>query len=343
LKLVWEMPQSMELDTSNNKGLYSIAFSKSAEAIIPAYILYAKRRSHGDPADHQLCIATLAFNKATHSFQFVKQLFALPQKSNFRSGGFLTMGRPDYSIGKIPLWFSSGGNEFDDAEMMQRFPRYSAISSVWTEEVIPYHDLTEYFVDGEPERFLWANGIYNPIQCDYSILRSREMPCLVEIKDISGETESMMITSYERGHTPTEGSLNTYSTWGVSSLTSKHAEQYFFYPESTCLPETIYYNTAMGIGSEYLNRIMIAQPSCEKHRFPPVQIMSLQRNYITSELEFMPLEIAFQEPYLYEVELIGSELNRGIYLAGRSLRSGNYEIYMLYDRSWELSQKKKKK
>lgn len=343
LQLVWEMPTAMELDTENNKGLYSIAFSKSSDVIIPAYILYAKKRGKGDQVDHHLCIATLAFNRMERTFAFMKQLFSLPQKSNFRSGGFLTMGRPDYGMGKIPLWFSSGGNEFDDVELMQRNPRYSAISSVFTDEVIPYHDLVDYFVGGEPTNILWANGIYNPLQCDYSVLRSREMPCLVEIKDISDNTESYMVTVYEKGHTPSESTASTYLSWGTTQLLKPHADQHFFYPESTCLPETIYYNTAMGMGVDFMNRIMIAKPSCEAHGFPSVEIMAFQRNYVSYEMEFMPLEIALQEPYLYNVELIGSELNRGIYLAGRSLRTDNYEIYMLYDRSNELQAAKKKK
>ena len=343
LKLIWEMPASMELDSSNDKGLYSIAFSKSGDGIIPAYVLYAKKRGKGDQVDHHLCIATLMFNRAAQSFSFVKQLFSLPQISNFRSGGFLTMGRPDYSMGKIPLWFSSGGNEFDDADMMQRYPRYSAISSVWTDEVIPYQDLVEYFVGSEEASYLWANGIYNPLQCDYSILRSREIPCLVEIKDISGKTEAYMVTVYEKGHSPNENTASVYRSWGTTSLIKEHAEQYFFYPESTCLPETIYYNTAMGMGSSYMNKLMIAQPSCDTHRFPPVKISAFQRNYLTEEREFMPVDVALEEPYMYDVELIGSELNRGIYLAGRSLRTGDYEIYMLYDRSYELTAAKKKK
>jgi hypothetical protein len=214
---------------------------------------------------------------------------------------------------------------------------------VFTDEVIPYHDLVDYFVGGESTNILWANGIYNPLQCDYSILRSREIPCLVEIKDISGTPESYMVTVYEKGHTPSESTASVYLSWGTTQLLKPHAEQHFFYLDATCPPETIYYNTAMGMGVEFMNRIMIAKPSCEAHNFPSVEIMAYQRNYVTDEKEFMPLEIALQEPYLYDVELIGSELNRGIYLAGRSLRTGDYEIYMIYDRSNELLAAKKKK
>lgn len=343
LKLAWEMPESMQLDTSNNKGLYSIALSKSNTGIAAAYVLYAKKRSPNDAYDHHLCIATLSLNTISHTFDFVKILFTLPQKSNFRSGGFLVMGQPDYSVGKIPVWFSSGGNEWNDAKLMQSSPRYSAISAVWTDEVLPHHELTEYFIPNSPANYLWANGLHNPIQCDYSILRSREMPCLVEIKDISGGTEAYLVTIYEKGHTPNEDTATVYRSSGTTSILRHNLEQFFYSVDSTCPPETIYYNTAMGIGSEFMNRIFIAQPSCQAMGFPPVEISFLERDLSTGNRDFMKIPIALQEPYLYDVELVGSELNRGMYLAGRSLRSGEYEIYMLYDRTFELESKKKKK
>lgn len=343
LKLAWEMPESMGLDTANNKGLYSIAFSKSNTGLIPAYVVYAKKRAAGEQYDHHLCIATLALNTMTQTFKFVKTLFTLPQTSNFRSGGFLATGKADYSVGKVPLWFSSGGNEYNDADLMQRMPRYSAISAVWTDEVLQHQDLTEYFVPNNLANYLWANGIHNPIQCDYSILRSREMPCLVEIKDISGETEAFLVTIYEKGHTPNENTASVYRSSGMTSVLRHELEQYFYSVDSTCPPETIYYNTAMGIGSEYMNRILIAQPSCKQMGFPSAEVSVLERDYSTGDKDFTKINIALAEPYLYDVELIGSELNRGIYLAGRSLRSGDYELYMLYDRTIELERKKKKK
>lgn len=344
LRLVWEMPKTLRLDTSNNKGLYSIAFSKDKNGIIPAYILYAAQRDQNDKFDHYLRIATLEFNVLTKTFSFVKVLFSLEQKSNFRSGGFLTVGRTDYSMNRIPLWFSSGGNDYDDPLLMHQVPRYSAISLVWTEEKVPNPGLADLFVPGDINSILWANGISNPLQCDYSIQRSTQMPCLVESRGIDGEVDARIIAIYEKGHTPTESTAEVFYTRGTTGIMKAHAER-FVYTTEECMPESIYYNTAMGMGAEFMNRIITARPSCDIENFPPMEISYMKRNYDTGELEFLSIRIAMSEPFLYDVELIGSELNRGIYIGGRNLRSGDYELFLLYDRTEEikLAQRKHKK
>lgn len=339
LLLLWTAPESMALDTRNNKGLYSIAFAREKAPVLSLYIAYASKTVENREYDHTLCVAQLSFNIIAKILSFVEVIFTLPQKSNFRSGGFMSMGLSNYEVEAIPIWISSGGNEYDDIELMREQPRYSSISAVWAKERVRYPGLAGEYIQENIQPILWANGIYNPLQCDYSpVLDSRVMHCLTEVKGIDGQVESIIVANYEKGHTVNEKSAEIFQAWGSTSVLKSHAEQFMFYVDSDCLPSSIYYSTAQAIGKRYLNKVIIAQPSCQNERFPPVRLSALLRNFVTMEREYRTIEIDFLAPYMVDTEIIGSELNRGMYLAGRNLRNNKFEIYLLYDREEEMKQ-----
>jgi hypothetical protein len=250
----------------------------------------------------------------------------LPQLVNYRSGGFLKSGAHYSKTLPTPLWMSSGGNQEHDVSLLLRQPQYSAIYGITPLAIKPVHAE----VGGLK---IWANGLSNPYECDYSPLtHANEIVCLTRQYERTGELLSVSLFRAEAGHTFNEDTATIIKTNGERTTTKDHSFTEVFDAETSCVPDSVIYSGYNMLGSAYNYRIIIARPTCDLEDFKQSSLHILTRNSRDQIWEFVRLPIDFGDVNLWGMQLMGAERSRGLFVAGRNLATGRYGIYLVQKR-----------
>lgn len=304
------------LDTRNDKGLYDIAFLRNFTSR-RVYLLYA---SYLAPSgyDHSLKVAEFIL-RHDETFQFVKIIESVPQKMTTRSGGFM---KSEHSLRESPLWISSGGNQWHDPDLLKSQPKYSSIYGMNVEHAPRQNDFPY---------LMWANGLSNPYECDYSpLFHPNDIVCLTKQYDNNGEVNAVSLFRAEAGHTFDEETSTVIQTNGYRTTTKMHSYTQIFDPEIECVPETVIYSGNNLLGYGYQGKIIVGRPTCMQEGFQSARLQILVRNSRLRrwELADMPIDFGIYGG-MWNLQLMGAERSRGMFLAGRDIETGKYNIFFI--------------
>jgi hypothetical protein len=329
LTKIYTLPEDFNLDVREDKGLYDIAFLRNFKQTQTFYLIFAaqsKLGSYNHEYDHVLTVAEFKF-LAQEQIVFSKIIEELPQITPYRSGGFMKGASSSSSTGHYPLWISSGGNQDHDPELLVSRPKYSSIYGVFPDESRRAESSTRVTA---PKFALWANGLGNPYECDYSALKkSKTIVCLMRYYSPEQEFVSAALALVDMGSSATAETSSSYSTTGYTNIQTALAFDHIFDASYNCTPESVILSGFNMLGFGFRNRVMIAYPTCEEELFPPTKMQIMIRNHETRSWVLLDMPIDFQGKRLWGVQLIGSELSDGLFLGGRDLFTGDYEVYWI--------------
>ena len=336
---IYEIPESMNLDTMGNKGLYDIAFNKNFVQNPLMYLLFAI--DDAPPGyDHTNVIAEYKFNYKTMEIEFKSIVHQLPQKMNQRSGGFMKAGKSKYDTTPAPLWVSSGGNPNGDEQLRKLHPEYSSIYAVYPES-IKDANIQHNKEHGNAVRH-WSINMKNPIECDYAPLReSDQIYCLNEKYDKEGmhtfTAVQGSVFSQFHGVANADPTLSssTYTTTTTTTMEERrivekiYAPVYQTFSGRSCLPDSLVYSFDNILQSEYRRRVLVAFSPCEYENFRDPRIALLTRSTIRKNWDLIPMPIDFGEELLTDIHLMGTERSKGLFFLATQLRTGYRDIYQL--------------
>lgn len=330
LTKIYSLPDSFRLDTKLDKGLYDIAFLRNFPRTRAFYLCFAAKPPMGSTdIDHVLTIAEFVMLDG-EVVQFSKIVEEVPQTVPYRSGGFMKGASTTASTGHMPLWISSGGNQEHDPELLKKHPKYSSIYGIFPDKAMrhaPEQPVTP------PKFALFANGLANPYECDYAALGfPNSIVCLTRHYSIENELLSVALFRAEPGHTFNEATGTSMETNGYSSLQKTHTYTELFDASHKCVPDSIIFTTANLLGFGYRNRVMVAIPTCEEEAFPDSIMQIMVRDYEEKRWTLLPMPVDFVGRKMWGLQLIGAERTVGLFLAGRDLFTGDYEIYWLHNK-----------
>jgi hypothetical protein len=318
---VYQMPPSLRLDTRADKGLYDIAFPKKFRDNHLVYLTYAKESDLAG-IDHILAVAEFKMIDG-ENMTFLGIVEELPQRVNYRSGGFIKSAAHYSKAVPTPLFMSSGGNQFHDEGLLHNQPKYSSIYGIMPTAIKPIHKEA-------PDAVFWANGLDNPYECDYSPLaQPNEIVCLTRKYETTGELLSVSLFKAEAGHTFNEETSTIIQTNGYRTTQKEHSYTTVFDAETTCVPDSVIYSGYNLLGAGYNYRIIIAQPTCDIEGFKPSTLQILTRNSREGRWELVTMPLDFGAVNLWGIQLMGAERSRGLFIAGRNLATGRYGIYLV--------------
>lgn len=325
IKKIYRLPEALMLDTANDKGLYDIAFLRNFAVSRVFYLVFAAR-SNNPEYDHVLTVAEFQMN-VDESIVYVGLIEQLPQRSSYRSGGFMKGAADASTSGHLPLWVSSGGNQDHDPELLQQQPKYSSIYGLFPQ--VAYRGDAHLRTKAPREFALWANGLANPYECDYAPTGFPEaIVCLTRHYDALQRLSSVALFRAEMGHTFNEETAQTMSTVGYSTYTQSHSYTDVFDARRKCVPDSIIFTgSASLLGTPYANRVILAFPTCEEGGFPDSKLQVLVRESVQRKWTLVDIAVDFGGRKLWGMQLIGAELSFGMFLSGRDLVTNQYEIY----------------
>lgn len=326
---IYTLPSSFNLDTRGDKGLYDIAFLRNFDQSQTFYLTFAAYPRMGLAApeyDHILTVAEFKFLTG-EQIKFTKIIEELPQTVPYRSGGFMKGSSSSSATGHLPLWISSGGNQDNDPELLKSQPKYSSIYGIFPDVARRYRYEQELAI---PKFVLWANGIGNPYECDYSALRSsRTIICLTRYYNPEHEFVSAALARVDMGGSGSPETSSSYSTTGYTNIQTALAFDHLFDASFNCTPDSMIVSSSNLLGFGFRGRTMIAIPTCEEEIFPETRMQIMIRNHETRSWVLVPMPIDFQGKRLWGVQLIGAELTTGLFIGGRDLFTGDYEVYWI--------------
>lgn len=322
---VYQFPSELRLDTTADKGLYDIAFPRKFDKTRLVYFSYASECALGDGSNcnHVLTVAECYMDKQ-ENITFRSVVERLPQSVPYRSGGFLKSATDYSSEIATPLWLSTGGNQDNDLELMKREPKYSSIYGITPAAIKPMHA-------NAPSFAVWANGLANPYECDYAALsKASQIVCLTRTYDQANQVLSVSLFKAEAGHTFDEATATVIQTNGYRTTHKMHSYTEVFDAEQSCIPDSVIQSGFNLLGIGYSNRVIIAKPSCETEDFQQSELQVLTRNSKERRWELIPMAIDFGGRNLWNMQLLGAERSRGLFLAGRDLQTGINAIYLIH-------------
>jgi hypothetical protein len=326
---VYTLPESFNLDTREDKGLYDIAFLRNFNQSQSFYLIFAAHPKLGSGLhdyDHILTVAEFKFLQG-EQIKFSKIVEELPQTTPYRSGGFMKGSSVSSSTGHLPLWISSGGNQDHDAELLKSRPKYSSIYGIFPDIARRHHHTTDI---APPKFALWANGLGNPYECDYAAMRkSRTIICLTRYYSSENEFVSAALARVDMGASGSAETSSSYSTTGYTNIQSAMAFDHVFDASYNCTPESVISSNTNFLGFGYRGRTMIAIPTCEEETFPETRMQIMVRDHESRSWVLLTMPIDFQGKRLWGVQLIGAEMTTGLFLSGRDLFTGEYEVYWI--------------
>jgi len=321
---IYRFDASLQLDTAADKGLYDIAFPRQFKTTRLCYLAYAAACRETDAANcnHVLSVAEFSMDK-NENITFRSIVEQLPQTVPYRSGGFLKSATDYATEMPAPLWLSSGGNQENDANLLAAEPKYSSIYGITPHSIKPVHSQGPSFA-------LWANGLANPYECDYAALtKASEIVCLTRHYDQANQLLSVALFKAEAGHTFNEETSTFIQSNGYRTTEKMHSYTQIFDAENSCVPDSVIQSTFNLLGHGYQNRIIIAKPTCDIEDFKPSELQVLTRNSKEKRWELVPMHLDMGGRNLWNMQLMGAERSRGLFLAGRDLNTNTYTIYLV--------------
>lgn len=337
---IYRIPESFNLDTMGNKGLYDIAFNRNFAENPLMYLLFARVLTSNE-YDHENVIAEYKFNYRTMHVEFTGFVHTLPQKMNSRSGGFLKAGKSKYEADPAPLWVSSGGNPTSDPELSKLHPEYSSIYAVYPPEIKHANVLHKEQHGNAVLR--WAVNLKNPIECDYAPLReSDQIYCLNEKYNSYGKhyftAVQGCVFSPFHGTSNGEPGLDNSSTHTTTSTTTSedrivvekiYAPVYQTFQGRQCLPDSLVYSFDNLLQTEYRRRVIVAFSPCKEENFRPPRLTILARSTLRKNWDLLEMPLDFGEELLTDIHLMGTERSRGLFFMATQVRTGYKDIYQV--------------
>lgn len=327
LTKIYTLPDSFRLDTSADKGLYDIAFLRNFGRSRAFYLCFAAKPPMGHSyLNHVLTVAEFVMLDG-EKVVFSKIVDEVPQEVPYRSGGFMKGSSTTAATGHMPLWISSGGNQEHKPDLLENQPKYSSIYGIFPDKAMRR---TPEKPIAPPSFALWANGLANPYECDYAALgKPNSIVCLTRHYSLENELIAVALFSAEPGHTFNEVTSSGMSTNGYSSVQKSHTYTDVFDATQNCVPDSLIYSQSNLLGYGFGSRVMLATPTCEEESFPESTLKILVRDYEERKWVLIPMPVDFRGKKLWGMQMIGAERTMGLFMAGRDLFTGDYEIYWL--------------
>jgi hypothetical protein len=112
-----------------------------------------------------------------------------------------------------------------------------------------------------------------------------------------------------------------------------HSYTQVFDAALSCVPDSVIQSGFNLLGIGYSGRVIIAKPTCETEDFQQSELQVLTRNSKERRWELVPMAIDFGGRNLWNMQLMGAERSRGLFLSGRDLQTGVNAIYLINRKS----------
>ena len=318
LRLMHTLSPEM-LDCTGGKGLYDVALHRDYDKNGRLYVHFSAPPVNKTELGHDHDNVIVELETLGGAMHYVREVARFAQYSSERSGGWAKMGIRDVTLsGKPWLYVALGGNR---EELLERIEGSPALSTIYA--IAQPDNATQ-----RQER-VWASGIQNPLDCDFSVFKLDRVVCLIE--DASGRRRVLSIRKgYNYGSDEfVKSCRGSACQQQYADLASKSALVSF--EPGDCSVRSVQHYTGHRMHNYHLD-IFLSRDACydaASNRFRPADILRIYRDHSAGQYKTVAMPTNMPTSLLVNTTLVGADKLDDFYLAGYSLRDGGLQLYRI--------------
>jgi hypothetical protein len=336
-QLIFEIPETYEMNTSNGKGLYDISFHRKFEQNGLFYLHYSVSAPEGATLTLTSDIRTI--KSKPQMYQFVIDHYNVISKYRKFGTTVVEMGEvtrfaqltPERSGGWMSAAIQEGWGWYEED------PLYVAIGGN-SEENIVYGSELSYLstirrLDAEKPRqseTTWASGTSNPLSCSSTVFKAGEIYCLVERHD-----SSRALYRVRKGTNigRPEYVLRCEETGGCKAEKQRNdtAPLEIYYKGDRCPVTSVLHYSGYKM-NKFKTNLFLSRDACYIKRFgriEPAELLRLVRNSTSGAWYTSPVPTDFEDNFLIDTKLVGADKHNDFFLSGFSMRTGKHVFYSI--------------
>lgn len=340
LELLYQVPN---MDTIENKGLYSIAIDRDYAVNNKLYLSYASPLGPNDKREHQIqnprdpnlytpiivdhLTIVQEFRRPVHQLEPSQVLKKLEQFSNESVGNWIGAMAPmfgTYGTGNR-LLFATGGNPMED-RLAAMFG--SHLSSL------------RFIIPDRPDlgEEMWSSAIQNPIACSSPNIKISAVRCLVEMHDSHGRYNGTGLYNLKQGYNYGSKDFVDFCDIGLPCRqqfeTALNRDAMYIFPldSDNCPVRWVHVYSGWELKG-YYGRTLLVRDSCYSRRLKAmteVQILYVDYNSgLGQPRTLTPLVLEMDHKYLVDAKLLGADSHNTLLLTGVSLKTGTTVVQQI--------------
>jgi hypothetical protein len=335
--VIFELPPSYKLNTSNGKGLYDVSFHRKFQQNGVFYLhfsidadpgttltLTSKIRSingqnqlYQFPVDHYNVV--FKYRKFDTAVVELGEVTRFSQLTPDRSGGWMASAIPEgwNWYNEDPLYVAIGGNSEENILYGSELSYLSTIRRLDAEKP-------------QSSESTWASGASNPLSCSNTVHKAGEIMCLVQLYD-----SSRALFRIRKGTNigKPEYVMRCEESGGCRAgrLRNDTAPLEIFYQGDRCPVTSVMFYTGYKM-NKFRGNLFLSRDACylkRLGRIEPAELLRLVRNSTSGDWYTSPVPTDFEDSFLVDTKLVGADNHDDFFLSGFSMRSGKQIFYSI--------------